>query len=56
MNQPESAAAPRTPRSPAFLAALPERPLRTLSELSGACELRAGGVFAWDSVRPVRAV
>ena len=51
MNQPESAAAPRTPRSPAFLAALPERPLRTLSELSGACELRAGGVSARHGVR-----
>ena len=40
----------------AFLAMLPERLLRTLSELSGECKLRNGGGVAQDSVRFVAGV
>jgi hypothetical protein len=40
----------------AFLAMLPERLLRTMSELSGGCELGAAGKEPQDSVRVVRGV
>jgi len=40
----------------AFLALLPERLRRTMSEMSGAGELRGAGVLAQDSVTSVRAV
>ncbi len=36
----------------AFLAGLPERLLRTMSELSGSCELRASGVSARTASEP----
>jgi len=38
----------------AFLAMLPERLLRTMSELSGECELRPAAKEPQDSVRVVR--
>ena len=40
----------------AFLAMLPERLLRTMSELSGKCELRPAGNRRQDSVSVVRGV
>jgi len=40
----------------AFLAMLPERLLRTMSALSGECELRGAGKIAQDSVRVVAEV
>ena len=40
----------------AFLAALPERLRRTMSELSARCELRTGGMPAGNTVRLVRDV
>ena len=40
----------------AFLAMLPEPLRRTMSELSGKCELRAAGSGAQDSVRVVAGV
>ena len=52
-------AATRTARAvahEAFVAMLPERLLRTMSELSGGCELRGAGSAAQDSVRLVRRV
>jgi hypothetical protein len=40
----------------AFLAALPERLRRTMSQLSAICELRTGGMPAGNTVRLVRDV
>lgn len=40
----------------AFLAMLPERLRRTMSELSGGCELHRGGTSAQDSVGVVRSL
>lgn len=40
----------------AFLAMLPERLRRTMSELSGGCELHGPGMPAQDNVRVVRSV
>ena len=40
----------------AFLAMLPERLRRAMSELSGGCELHPPGMFAQDSVGVVRSV
>jgi hypothetical protein len=43
----------RAAEDAAFLAMLPERLLRTMSELSGECKLRGAGGAAQDSVRGV---
>ena len=43
----------RAAEDEAFLAMLPERLLRTVSELSGECELRGGGGALQDCVKVV---